>query len=167
MTTKMSDSIVFLDFDGVIVTFASCCAANDVDEDMILPVLVRRVQEICDRTGAKVVISSSWRLMADNCIKYLRNKGLVAEVIGTTPQCNSYYPHTGGSASAPRGAEILTWLWSAKMCGRNIQNYVILDDEIDAGFGHDGHFVQCSLAEGLTSEKMENAIEILLSCRVV
>ena len=45
--------IIFLDFDGVITTLKSNWAIDDKKVEL--------VKEICDITGAKIVISSSWR----------------------------------------------------------------------------------------------------------
>ena len=45
--------IIFLDFDGVITTEASY-SRLDLEK-------MKLVKKICDETGAKIVISSSWR----------------------------------------------------------------------------------------------------------
>ena len=45
--------IIFLDFDGVITTLKSKWT---IDNEK-----VKLVKQICDATGAKIVISSSWR----------------------------------------------------------------------------------------------------------
>ena len=47
------NKIIFLDFDGVITTYAS---KWEIDNEKCL-----LVKKICDETGAKIVISSSWR----------------------------------------------------------------------------------------------------------
>ena len=45
--------IIFLDFDGVITTLKSNWAIDNEKVEL--------VKQICDATGAKIVISSSWR----------------------------------------------------------------------------------------------------------
>ena len=45
--------IIFLDFDGVITTLKSKWTIDNEKVEL--------VKQICDATGAKIVISSSWR----------------------------------------------------------------------------------------------------------
>lgn len=47
------NKIVFLDFDGVITTLKSNWTIDNEKVEL--------VKQICDATGAKIVISSSWR----------------------------------------------------------------------------------------------------------
>lgn len=156
---------IFLDFDGVIVTRESSKLGDYMDgaHRQIDAVLVRRLQGICDATGAVVVISSTWRLGRHGAIipRWLRAKGLTAEVIGNTPQIHATDAGTGAYCSSPRGAEILAWLWTAARAGRDVSRYVILDDEPDAGFGHPGRFVQCGLDDGLTEAAADEAVRML------
>lgn len=158
--------IIFLDFDGVIVTRESSKLGHYTDgmHRQIDDVRVRRLSGICEATGAVVVISSTWRLgrYGDVLSRWLRAKGLAAEVIGSTPQIHATESGSGAYFTSPRGAEILAWLWSAARSGRDVSRYVILDDESDAGFGHTGRFVRCGLDEGLTEAAADEAIRILM-----
>ena len=161
----MNEPIIFLDFDGVIVTSESCARGSYTKnaDAMIDPVLVRRLQGVCDATGAVVVISSSWRLGRHEHMlpRWLRAKGLTAEVIGCTPQIRAGEAGSASFYPSPRGAEILAWLWTASRTGRDVSRFVILDDEPDAGFGNAERFVRCSLADGLTEERAAEAVRIL------
>lgn len=47
------NKVVFLDFDGVVTTLKSNWTIDNSKVDL--------VKQICDATGAKIVISSSWR----------------------------------------------------------------------------------------------------------
>ena len=74
------EKYTFLDFDGVINTpkgkFAKKVVAN--------------LRRLLERTDAKVVISSTWRLQGMEYIQQLwQEHQLPGEVIGLTPSCNS------------------------------------------------------------------------------
>ena len=92
---------------------------------------VKRLAKICKKTGAKIVISSSWRsglLTNDNERKteYDHTKLFWKwidyyniEVIGKTPRLRT---------SHDRQDEIVAWL-SANQYKYNIEKFVVLDDE--------------------------------------
>lgn len=119
-----------------------------------------RVREICDRTGAKVVISSSWREGAvENASPWDRYmwQALIAEfdkhripVIGTTPIAHDRW----------RGDEISAWL---KLQEEPVKEFVVVDDIVCdlTRFVSVGRVVQTVDAWGLTKEKMEECIKIL------
>ena len=83
---------LFLDCDGVInhhAVYAECAKrqGQTKPEDWVDPVCVALVNEICARTGAVIVISSSWRnyLKGGEGVRdVLALKGLTAEVVGHT-----------------------------------------------------------------------------------
>lgn len=119
-----------------------------------------RVREICERTGAKVVISSSWREGARDdalAVDRIQWQALLAEfdkhripVIGMTPFAPDRW----------RGDEISAWF---KMQEERIENFVIVDDIVCdlTMFVSVGRVVQTEDAWGLTKEKMEECIKIL------
>jgi hypothetical protein len=119
-----------------------------------------RVREICDRTGAKVVISSSWREGAREdalAVDKMQWQSLIAEfdkhripVIGMTPFAPDRW----------RGDEISMWLKSQE---EPVKDFVIVDDIICdlTRFLSVGRVVQTVDAWGLTKEKMEECIKIL------
>ena len=55
--------VIFLDVDGEL-TYSSY---KNNETQNIDPEKILLVKEICDRTGAKVVISSSWRMCKNLC----------------------------------------------------------------------------------------------------
>jgi len=79
---------------------------------------VKLLNETIEKTGAKIVVSSSWRL--HNSVKeiteYLVSKGFIGEIIDRTPR------FSGKS----RGTEIQAWLED-----NEVDNFVILDDDSD------------------------------------
>ena len=138
---------------------------------------VRRLARICHKTGAKVVISSSWRgglFTKDGKRKaeYDHQKSFWKwmdyyniEVIGRTPRLRT---------SSQRQDEILTWL-STNQDKYNIEKFVVLDDEsadlqIFAGSNlvktsYAGYYGGYSTSErrwiGLNNHHVKQAIKIL------
>lgn len=96
----MGDAILCLDIDGVINTDASCRAVDpgvllvdpaavfDCAKRSLVPDLARRVQSICDRTGAHILIVSGWRmwLSVGQITEALRSVGITAPVVGAVPR---------------------------------------------------------------------------------
>ena len=150
--------IIFLDVDGVLnctKTIRGWGKMRFVDTRKML-----RVREICDRTGAKVVISSSWREGAREdalAMDKMQWQSLIAEfdkhripVIGMTPFAPDRW----------RGDEISMWLKSQE---EPVKDFVIVDDIICdlTRFLSVGRVVQTVDAWGLTKAKMEECIKIL------
>lgn len=154
--------VLFLDIDGVLnsneyvktdrylkkeqgVGFPDC----DLDENAI-----KRVNHICEKTGAKIVISSTWREMND-CIPSLIRNGLKIKVIGLTP-CLDRKTESGVWMAKTRGQEIQAWLDK-----NEVDEYVILDDDKDMLDSQLSNFINTNYLYGLTEEDVEEAIKIL------
>jgi hypothetical protein len=150
--------VIFLDVDGVLnctKTERGWGKMRFVDTRKML-----RVREICDRTGAKVVISSSWREGAREdalAVDKMQWQSLIAEfdkhripVIGMTPFAPDRW----------RGDEISMWL---KTQEEPVQEFVVVDDIVCdlTRFVSVGRVVQTVDAWGLTKAKMEECIRIL------
>lgn len=153
--------VIFLDFDGVITTARS---KGKLDKDKML--LLKR---IVDATGAKIVISSSWRsLSLEDTISNITdtNDYFVGEnpficpeaVVGVTPVMRAFRNSDKKvTFSLPRGCEINRYLDEH----REIDDYVILDDDSDMLLCQKDNFVQTDGIDGLTEADVERAIEIL------
>ncbi|PZR90872.1 MAG: hypothetical protein DI537_17500 [Stutzerimonas stutzeri] len=68
----MHGPIVYLDFDGVVVTDAQSTTSP---RNYLCPSKIALVRDLCDRSGAKVVVSSTWRVSQD-CRQSLASAGL-------------------------------------------------------------------------------------------
>ena len=139
--------VVFLDFDGVL---------NDSQtqpEFGIEAKFVDRLNVLIEKTGAKVVISSSWRLYGLlQCSLILENAGFKGEVIGLTPERVREW----GKQGPPRGLEIQAWLDAHP----EVEKFVILDDEAD--MEHLLPFlVKTSMVTGLEDHHVALAVAVL------
>lgn len=117
-------NVVFLDIDGVLATRSSYRAAGwspgKGPEGLIVPDRAARVDELCRRVDASVVISSSWRQQhpLEDLTQWLREAGLSAPVLGATPVL----------PGRRRGEEIEAWVVAH---GAKPEQFVILEDEED------------------------------------
>ena len=142
--------IIFLDFDGVLSHYKS--------EYNIDPEKIELLLKIVEETGAKIVISSSWRYNTFELTKEkLGNLSFFEHVIDVTPRLT--YICDGEYYNVPRGEEIDRWLKKHK---DEIENYVILDDEVnDMLFYQKGHIVKTDIYKGLEIKHVKRAIKIL------
>lgn len=149
--------VIFLDFDGVLNshTFMKACARDSVWDDPsgLDPVAVARLNRVVEATEAFVVVSSTWRIgrRRVELAEILASKGFTGKVLGTTPHLSGPYQ---------RGSEISLWLKECKLL-YDVERYVVIDDDFDAGVGHAPSFVRTSMDEGLTDALADRCIEIL------
>ena len=156
--------VIFLDFDGVITTMKS--RWNLCKEKMAF------VKEIVDKTGAKIVISSSWRHSTlESTLDYITTLGnafvhnvtflMPEDVVGVTDRiyyhkCSDKEKH---EYHVCRGVEIEHYLYEHP----EIKNYVILDDDSDMLLSQRKHFVKTHTLRGISKKNVETAIKILNS----
>ena len=146
---------IFLDFDGVINT------QNDKFDKNAMANLRR----LLEKTDAKVVISSTWRLQGMEYIQQLwQEHHMQGEVIGLTPSCNSTnFSNVDGQEEwqglhGCKGLEIAEWL---RLNAKEPYHYVILDDEEDILFNQREHLVKVDGSKGLNKADVRVAIQIL------
>lgn len=138
--------IIFLDFDGVLVLEADFRKAQRR--------CVEQLNRITNATGAKIVVSSTWRLLHGDCKDLLKLWGVTGEVIGHTPT----EPTSKGGiieVHRSRGGEIQHWILENGFAG----DFVVIDDEITS-FLPDRQ-VGTDFRHGLTEERADLAIAIL------
>lgn len=152
--------VIFLDVDGVLNSkddlliyraknnITGCILYAEV-EDRPLKLL----KEIIDKTNAKIVVSSSWRI---GCI--FGNKLYTKLINRLSDYDMEVYDITPSlSGDTQRGDEIREWL------SKNpVDNFIILDDDSDmCEFLNTDHFIKTTYEHGLTEELKELAIKIL------
>lgn len=132
--------IIFLDFDGVITTLKSNWKLDNEKMTMI--------KEICDETGAKIVISSSWRRynLEQTLISLEKEvpKFILSEyVIGVTGRCYGFkYGNAEKHISIERGNEIKIWIDECKEEPRYYEPCILKPENM--GCGVNGYFY-CSV----------------------
>ena len=152
--------VIFLDIDGVLNCATTtrrldvCFEFNFVDTRKVL-----RLRDIVERTGTKLVLSSTWRLGADPKAFYLEREALrelAAEF--RRVRCPLWFDVTPYLPRAKRWQEINAWL----LLHPEVEDYIIIDD-----WGEDefrpmmDHLVKCDARFGLTKERAELAIQML------
>ena len=183
--------IIFLDIDGVLnhQNWFSRRHKEVNQNDVVShypfyefdPESVEQLNRIIDETGAKVVVSSTWRLgrTITQLQEILDRVGFIGEVIDKTPNFHAKGTDNDGERigyTIPRGCEIDWWLdnkgkfqrinWSTeeqqKYIDKSIvKNYIIIDDDSDMLYNQREHFIHTSFMSGLTNELTDKAISIL------
>ena len=136
--------VVFLDIDGVL---NDAVTTEDLMDDLLKKDHLDCLKMIIDATGAKIVLSSTWRLFsgARNDVKNaLRTVGL--EFIDKTKELRD------------RASEVQEWLSRHP----DVEQFVILDDE-ELSEKFPNNLVQTTFYHGLLPEHYEKAIKILNS----
>ena len=160
---------IFLDMDGVIATPETVIKGLWA----ITPSRQEMLGQILDKTGADIVLSSSWRHnTVEKTKEHMTKKkfAYVDKIVGVTIRAY-HYVESGHGLNIPRGVEIDHWIdthihkdlkgdWSRKEIGVDF-NYVILDDDGDMLLEQKDNFIQCKWNIGLTPELTQQAIEIL------
>lgn len=152
--------VIFLDIDGVLNVIGQ---GYDEYGQLFHPHLVENLKYIIDQTGAKIMISSSWRSCGIVALQEMwAKRNLPGEIIGHTPIGYKYLHN--------RGEEINHMI---DLYLEDMTNYVILDDDDDMLEEQLSHFVQTSnnhdhpdcvdIGYGLTRICAEKAIKILNS----
>lgn len=117
------------------------------------PMTIRALKHIIDSTGAKIVISSSWRSDGLDVMQAMwKHRNLPGEVIGVTP---NHMNKTGSTLQ--RGKEIDEYLSQHP----EVESYCIIDDDTDMESHQLINFVQTDSQYGLTWNNAEKVIEIL------
>jgi hypothetical protein len=147
--------LIFLDFDGVVNTRLYDSKKDKIgyfhpeDEAVNNKNAIGFLNLLVKETGAKVVVSSTWRRgeTVETLSEWLCNSGFEGEVIGKTPRMDSYC----------RGAEIEEYLLRLN----DVESYVILDDDSDMLKHQMDNFVKCSHEYGFLFHEYFKARMIL------
>lgn len=148
--------VLFLDFDGVLNHEGTYQPAQPgglivlvtSETERLDSACVARVNRIVRETGARVVVSSTWRHEYDRAQLqgHLTRHGFEGDVFDVTPILSG----------RPRGLEICAWLEEHPY----VEAFAILDDNGDMGPVVD-RLVQTSFAHGLQDEHVDRVIALL------
>jgi HAD domain in Swiss Army Knife RNA repair proteins len=154
--------IIFLDIDGVMNCqnaykegFCQYYEDGDFFYQTFYPKAKELLNKLIDETGAKIVISSTWR---NSGMKFLNKvwklEEMSGEIIGITP--NLFLEKDDYHYTIPRGCEIDYYLkkemgfWHINWCEESqqtymdksgVENYIIIDDDGDMLYGQKNHFI--------------------------
>jgi hypothetical protein len=167
----MTMKIIFLDIDGVLNHVQFYEQRHVLLEKGIKikypyseidPACVEKLNVLCEKTGAKVVISSTWRHSGlDYCKDALEFHGFKGEIIDITPSSPTRF----------RGIEILDWIkTNEELIGEpyyNFTEYVILDDDSDMLYWQKDNFLLIDRFVGLTMGDVFRAKKILNNRKIL
>jgi hypothetical protein len=162
--------IIFLDFDGVLNHERWYVDRQAEKNDGFTvghpysefdPKSIEYLNDLIQETGAKVVVSSTWRLgrHRNDLQEILNKRGFTGEIIGITPNLRNL------GESILRGNEILQWIKDNKeIVGcpyYEYENYVILDDDSDMLYWQKDNFILVDRFVGITPGTTFKAKKIL------
>ena len=157
--------IIFLDFDGVLnsqlwyVRTKGSRKRDDLDTEA-----VGFLNDLIKSTGAKVVVTSTWRLIrtVEELQEILARNGFKGEVIGKTKdlRCGE------DGDCVLRGNEILQWMKTHPVelgCAYyDYKDYVILDDDSDMLYWQKDNFLLVDPYVGITPNTVFRAKKIFM-----
>ena len=168
---SISFPIIFLDIDGVVNNDAILFHSHKmfeynyfddpmlVDSSMIGEELVELVNRIIRRTGAKVVLSSAWRLKniagTPRTLAALRHRGFTGEIIDETPVFKQPQEYSYDLRTV-RGAEIHDWLSRHT----EVTSWVVLDDNL-IDITPQWRFIQTDPMVGISKANINEAVKVL------
>lgn len=143
--------IIFLDIDGVLNSTESITKNGlkgiERPDKVFIKDSVDLINSLIEETGAKVIISSTWRYRMDDLRKIFKKNNLSTEdIIGKTPILHE-----------ERGDEIVDWL---EKTDKKIDSFVIIDDDRDmTTVKH--KLVHVDRRIGFTQDNKDMAVKIL------
>ena len=152
----LSDKVIFLSFDGVLVSgynnYMLKCKRLPMEDGygrLFDPVCVNWLREILDETGADIIVTSKWKehLRLKDLQNMWKMRGLPGSIADVT------------AADERRGDEIAMWLSDC----REMVQYVILDASPVESFNDDqiNHLIRLNPNDGLNRTVAKRTIELL------
>lgn len=151
-------SVLFLDIDGVLNSHhflytlprrADYSERRGNEWMEIDPTAVARLNTILARTGAKIVVSSSWR--HGRTVEWLQETLVKAGFVGEVIDVTADY------ITGRRGDEIQDWLYEHP----EVTHSVAVDDDADDSDYMKANLVKTSFKTGLLDEHVERVVERL------
>jgi len=152
--------VIFLDIDGVLNSRAYDRKRNRDEQTDIDETRLPLVKEIVTATGAKIVLSSTWREHWAKDPHICRDDGVYINKTFAKYELEIYDKTPDLGMDFDRPDEIKAWLDSSQ---ESIESFVIIDDYRYAWGSLSDNFVKTNpnFGLGLEEEHVQNAIEIL------
>lgn len=165
-------NILFLDADGVFNTYDPNDLSSrniNIDGEVIYDTkhssrLIRNINHICSEYGLSIVFTSSWRLHYNiNEMRYMfKYMDIQADLIGYTSDdiLDTDYKfrleNDPNTISYNRGMQISQWIKNNK-----VFDYIVIDDDLSAGYGHENNFFQTDKMKGFNKYAMQDAMVLM------
>jgi hypothetical protein len=149
--------VIFLDVDGVLVTYRSHYAYNPKPDDKRFSCGLMQefdrtaaafLVKLCKNYNIKIVVSSTWRVHKDMIDKLLLDTDLKQFL---------HRDWRTEESDQRRGYQIRNWLALHPEVKKN--DYRILDDDNDMLEEQQRQFVQCSMWDGISGQSFKALIE--------
>lgn len=152
--------IIFLDIDGVLNSRAYDRLRNRDEQTDIDETRLPLVKSIVDRTGAKIVLSSTWRVHWSVHPQLCDRDGIYINEVFAKYGLEIYDKTPSLGIRAERRDEIAKWLERAR---EKVESFVIIDDYRYGWADLSDRFVKTNpnFGLGLEQEHVEKAVEIL------
>ena len=158
--------VVFLDIDGVLVTehyLLQLERNRDSWRDKqghahFCPRCLANFELLIKQTGAKVVLSSTWRFYLADTVgvaAFFRSRGVKFDIFDVTPRFRSSSKKI--SEYPTRGEEIQSWIEAHP----EVTRYCILDDDLRILPEQHPYWVRTSFRYGFTKSKLDQALQVL------
>jgi hypothetical protein len=146
--------VLFLDIDGVVAVPGG---PQDGGLFMPSPEHVERVNQVVERTGCKVVLSSTWRFChgMNRTQEKLNKAGATFTLFDKTPDCAQKVGAV--YVGRERGAEIAEWLEAHT----DVTAFAIIDDDSDMGPLAD-RLIQTNFRAGIQRKHVEWLVHMLI-----
>ena len=155
--------IIFLDIDGVMNSHQWLeqqppFSLREHPERAIDPAAVQHLNHLTDKTGAQIVVTSTWRLKwsVHRLRKIFVNSDIRGALLDVTEVLTVAASMHHKMHVDPRAQEIFNWLQHHP----EVTQYVVLDDLLNLGELRDRHVI-VDAAIGLTHKNISEALEIL------
>lgn len=162
--------LIFLDIDGVLNSdeYASSqfylTETHGMSDGEIMlihrhvhidPKALLLINDLVDRSGAEVILSSTWRAWysTEEITEIMQKRGATFKIVGSTPILHGKV----NSSRIPRAHEIQAYL---KSLTAQPDAFVILDD-VDDMFKLKKNLVLTNMKFGITTDDVEAALKIL------
>lgn len=170
--------VIFLDIDGVLNSTPYLDSIDHIlieqkeaySKERFDPIAVERLNRLVDSTGAKIVLSSSWRHYGVEKVQELmKQRGFRGTLFDRTPKSTEMAGMKLSIAMfsmTDRGHNIRAWIQGNRFCGDNtpVSRFVILDDRNDmCELGK--YLIQTPELIGLIDEHVDRATQLLNSDR--
>lgn len=142
--------VIMLDVDGVLNGYNT--RQTKFGFTFIDDTMVGRLKQIVDATGAKIVLTSTWRM----CDGLPKEQPLYHALTEKLAEFGLTIMDKTPVGSTIRGAEIDIWLHKHPEC----DNFIILDDDNDMQ-PHGRRLIQTGMMNGLEDKHVAKAIKML------